>query len=82
MKYKIGDRIRIKDGVGHEAFNKKLDRLGTDRIVTVINIAMCIYAQHESAYMIKELTFHFTEDMVEDPGQYEPIENRFEILDL
>jgi hypothetical protein len=81
MRHKIGDKIRIKDSIGTDPFNEKINRLKTDRVVTIINIVTCIYAQHESSYMVKELTYHFTEDMVEEI-KIEPIEDRFEILDL
>lgn len=75
MKYKVGDKIRIKKrGCFHNDFNKALNNLIPKRVVTIKkNIGR--------DYWVEEITWRIEEPQIESLV-FEPIDSRFEILDL
>lgn len=94
MKYKIGDKVKIKtwdqtknkygldvDRVCRQ-FNrdmeKNLNDLNTNRVVTIEKV----YNNHY--YFMKEINLYFTAEIIEKiiVEIHEPIYTRFEILDL
>ena len=89
MRYKVGDKVKIKTWgetkklVNFNSFmEKEVEELKTNRILTikVVNEG-CYYAMKESRWfwnddMIKCLAKDFKKEI------YEPINDRFEILDL
>lgn len=106
MRYKVGDKVRIKtwdsmvndygmsgyfesginkeripcDKSFYDIMEKQLEEIDTNRVVTIKEI------EYKSSYRIKELNWEWSDDMieclVEDYVKSEPIESRFEILDI
>jgi len=105
MKYKVGDKIKIKeiedmevidghpaltygnDGsrAGHCSYTvpmeEVLKKLDNGRIITIKEI---LYMENQ--YMVEEIDFYWTDRMIEclaeDHIKSEPIDDRWEILDL
>ena len=85
-KYKVGDKVKIKKQHECQAIlnimEKDIKNLNTNRIVEIKNIS-----QH--FYHMKKIKWVWTDNMIEcldseykEPEIFEPIESRFEILDL
>ena len=75
MKYKVGDKVRIKEGpYFHKDCDKSLNSFSPKRVVT-IKIVHC------RDFWIEESIWRFEEYQIEGLV-CEPISNRFEILDL
>ena len=105
MKYKAGDRVRIKTweqmekeyGLTtntiincneikfHLFMENKLNELNADRIITIKAI-LKEKISSRNFYHMQELNWGWTDDMIEclakEYKKPEPIESRFEILDI
>jgi len=89
MKYKAGDKVKIKTWkeIKNISKNKKVyivfthymknyfERQFPDRIVEIERV-------YGSFYKTKELEYAWTDDMIEEKVIFEPIYSRFEILDI
>jgi hypothetical protein len=75
MKYKVGDRIRVKKKYGYR--DDIMETLIRTNYVLTINRIVESGSYYE---MIEENLATWHEMYIED--LYDPIENRFEILDL
>ena len=77
MSYKVGDKIKVKDkGSFREDFDKDLNSLSPRRVVTIIRI-------FGGNYWVKEIHWRIERHQIERLYVvYEPILNRFEILDI
>ena len=96
MKYKVGNKVKIKtwegmreeynsshEGVilmGYFSFYKGMEdwinEYFSDRILTIKNIHV-----KEKYYVMVEMGWNWTDKMIKE-GIFEPITNRFEIIDL
>ncbi len=88
MKYKVGDRVRIKEiREGRnwcKSFRAKFQKIDTPYVVTITEVNC--NEEGEYSYLMKELPdnmvwYNEIESLYEEPT-YEPIKNRWEILDL
>ena len=82
MKYKIGDKVRIKKNyMGPLNAMIKLKELNTNRVVTIKKV--CDYF-----YYMEEIKWGWRDEEIEclvsvkDYKEPEPITSRFEILDI
>ena len=95
MKYKVGDRVRIKTWEKMEKefglnqcgnikcswpfmkeMENELNRVYSDRIVEILKT-------HKDLYDVKNIECIWTNDMIEGlASETEPINSRFEILDI
>ncbi len=77
MKYKVGDKVKLKvlDSYCMEAVRdiKKINGIGTIREIS-----------ENTYYYMEEIGWNWTDKQVEEYKEpvYEPINSRFEILDL
>ena len=82
MKYKIGDKVRIKTWekgkISHfySYMEDDIRELNTDRILTIESISKSMFH-----YIMKEIGWVWKDGMIEEPI-YEPIKTRWELLDL
>lgn len=80
MKYKVGDKARVKDDfLGPLNAMYCLEKLPS-RIVTVKKV-------HNYYYEMEEIRWGWREDVLEDCAEeqkkiFEPIQSRFDILDI
>ncbi len=76
-EYEVGDKIKIKDKAGfYPDFDRDLNNLSPKRVVTIKRIL-------GGDYWVEEIIWRI--DRLQIEGLYvvdEPVENRFEILDL
>jgi len=106
MKYKVGDKVRIKTwkemeekhGIDNafgttfirytkERFNlssdmeEDINRLYPDRIIEIYKIKK-VHNHKDTCYYSTILNWHFTDDIIEEEIVFEPIDSRFDILDI
>ncbi len=82
MKYKVGDRVKIKiwkqidQNIGYyEEMERQAIRIDSDRVLTIDRIDVC--------YFMKKISFAWTDDMIECLVERPiPVNNRWELLDL
>ncbi len=79
MKYKIGDKVKIKKNVGFgPQVERDIQNLNTNRIATISFVGV-----YERVYNVEEMRWNFLAIDIEKVKEiFETINNRFEILDL
>lgn len=82
MKYKIGDKVEVDFADVAQEAKVKVNALNTERIVIIEKIETI---NGNNYYRLKDLPaflWHEIALLEYEEEVYEPIENRFEILDL
>lgn len=82
MKYKIGDKVEVDFADVAQEAKVKVNALNTERIVIIEKIEII---NGNNYYRLKDLPaflWHEIALLEYEEEVYEPIENRFEILDL
>ncbi len=85
MKYKAGDRVRIKNLRSYDDLVKKIiEPLDPPYVITIEVIIHHAFLDSSYGYIAKETNqcYWYDEDIEGIYEEPDPIENRFEILDL